>query len=147
LPSTPSLDARHLTEACTALLFIANQLLKRIQGSTTSSDLQHSIPIAFDQLDPSAYDFDLEFSASDDVEGSNGESSANSSPSTWHNEADTLLLDFGDWIDSGLDASWQSDGGDGSHCSVGSSQDPVQYSFDMGVWSAMDNDKWPCFPG
>jgi hypothetical protein len=109
--------------------------------------LRHPNQIAFDQPDPFAYDFDLALPPSDYVEDAVRVSSTNSSPSTWRNEVDTLLLDFGDWIDSDLDASWQSDCGDGSHCSDGSSRDPVLYSFDMGVWSAMDNDKWPCFPG
>jgi hypothetical protein len=134
-------------EACAALLATANQLLRRTQRATMSSDLRQSSQIAFDQQDLSAFDFDLDFSASDYVKDSNGDSSTHSSPSPWRDETDTLLLDFGDWIDSDWNALWQPDGGDGSHDGVGSLQTPVQYSFDMGVWSAMDNDKWPCFPG
>jgi hypothetical protein len=113
-----------------------------------SSDPRQPNRIAFDQPDPSVYEFGRKFPASNHVEDTNGGSSTYSSPSTLLNEADTILLDFGDWIDSDLNASWQSDGGDGAHHSFGSSQDDLaHYSFDMEVWSVMDNDKWPCFPG
>lgn len=113
-----------------------------------SSDLRHLNQIAFHQPNSSVYDLDQAFPASAYVEDSNEESPTPSGTSTWHNEVDLSLLDFGDWIHStDVNGSLLSGTGDGSHRSLGLSQDSVRYSFDMDVWSAIDNDKWPCFPG
>jgi hypothetical protein len=147
---TPTLDADLVREACAALLSTANRLLDRTHGAGISSELGSPNDTAVRQPESVTYDFDRELSASFGLEDSHEETSTPSGSSTWHNESHALSLDFGDWIDSDLGVSWQSEGRDesyNSHCDFGLSQDSVHCSFDTGSWSVQDNDKWPCFPG
>jgi hypothetical protein len=149
---TPTIDADLVREACAALLSTATRLLDRTHSVGMGSELGSPNDTAVHQPESVTYDFDFdgELSASLGLEGPHGETSTPFSSSTWHNKFDALSLDFGDWIDSDLGVSWQSEGRDesyNSHCDFGPSQSTVHCSLDTGGWSVQDNDKWPCFPG
>lgn len=147
LQSKATLDANCLRDACTAILMTANQLLERSQGLTTSSKLQHSNQVTAHPAKAFPYGVDHNLSGSACMENSFQETSILPSSSTQHSEVDTPSMDFSNWVDSGKKALRLSDGTDGCYDILNPPQSSVCHAFDMGVWSALDNDKWPCFPG
>lgn len=145
--AVPPLDARCLREACAAIIMSANQLLEQSQRLTTNTDVRNAAQNASDPQDPFFWNSDWESATSVYRQDSDRESLTPPSTSTWYNEAEPLPTDVSDWAVCDLDLSWRSDDRERSHRGRGAADDCVNYRFDMKVWSALENDKWPCFPG
>ena len=135
------LDAACLKQACAAILLSAKQLLEQSQGLVVDSDfgiMGQAVPYWEGLF---ACDLNGESSA-----GVHQEDSLTPDGSlTWLGEADTLTIDFDGWLDN--DTAWQRGDIEGSLYSSGPSRAFDRCSFNTEVWSALDNDKWPCFPG
>lgn len=133
------MDAKHLRDACEALLIAARQLLERTRELTAGGHREDSDSVT---ADPPGFACDPELDVSPSSLGSFTEvSSTPSSSTTWNDRSDMLSLDVDEW--NGYEV-WHPTG---VEYAFGRTDSCLERPCDGGDWPTLSGDDWPCFPG